>query len=237
MEKDQHTSIKNLINSKYPNLVKNWGDSAQLLSFNQIIELIDLHTKNKDKYIKQMRWDYERALLRVLACNSRFSRMNDAYNDYIQLLNDELTELASSALFNGWESTRKEHGIYLRSCIEDILKEDKYEPDGRETPLIDFELSVRLFHSLKCMNIKTLEQVLEKTEEDFIKNRSFGKRSLKELKEFLGTQKLSLKTNITNDYNKTVILLDFEKIVQEIKANPTLHGIAILRNILIKSSE
>lgn len=40
-------SAKELINKKHPNLVKNWGESAQLLSFNQIITLMEEYKNGK----------------------------------------------------------------------------------------------------------------------------------------------------------------------------------------------
>lgn len=48
---------KEIINDKYPNLVKNWGESAQLLSFKQVIELMDLARKDHEGLlVKFMGW-------------------------------------------------------------------------------------------------------------------------------------------------------------------------------------
>lgn len=39
---DPNYQLKAIINSKYPDLVSNWGESAELLSFNQVIELMKI---------------------------------------------------------------------------------------------------------------------------------------------------------------------------------------------------
>lgn len=44
----------------------------------------------------------------------------DAYKEYVQLLTDELSELAGVAAVHGWKSTRHEKGVELRNKIESI---------------------------------------------------------------------------------------------------------------------
>jgi len=45
---------KEIINEKYPDLVQNWGESAELLSFNQVMELMEIareEERNKERYL------------------------------------------------------------------------------------------------------------------------------------------------------------------------------------------
>jgi len=46
-------SNKDIINERYPDLVQNWGESAELLSFNQVIELMDLARNNKGTIVDE----------------------------------------------------------------------------------------------------------------------------------------------------------------------------------------
>ena len=60
-----------------------------------------------------------------------------------------------------------------------------------ETSIDSLELGVRAYHSLKRAGIDTVEQLINKTEEDMMKVRNLGKKSLEEV-----IQKLhSLKNN------------------------------------------
>jgi DNA-directed RNA polymerase subunit alpha len=54
----------------------------------------------------------------------------------------------------------------------------------------ELELSVRSYNCLKRAGIQTVEELTQKTEEDMMKVRNLGKKSLKEVKEVL--QKLGL---------------------------------------------
>jgi len=46
--------LKKIILNKHPDLVKNWGDSAQLLSFHQILELMMIISDEKDNNIEKL---------------------------------------------------------------------------------------------------------------------------------------------------------------------------------------
>lgn len=47
IKENKMKTFKNIINKTHPDLVKNWGDSAELLSFNQILELMKEASKAK----------------------------------------------------------------------------------------------------------------------------------------------------------------------------------------------
>ncbi len=56
----------------------------------------------------------------------------------------------------------------------------------------ELELSVRSHNCLKSANIKTIADLVQKTEADLLKTKNFGRKSLEEIKEILKTMGLSL---------------------------------------------
>lgn len=61
-----------------------------------------------------------------------------------------------------------------------------------ETPISDFELSVRSRNCLKKMNIHTIGDLLNITETELLSYKNFGETSLVEIKQILGSKGLSL---------------------------------------------
>jgi DNA-directed RNA polymerase subunit alpha len=56
----------------------------------------------------------------------------------------------------------------------------------------ELELSVRSYNCLKNANIRTIRELVQKTEGDMLKTKNFGRKSLNEIKEILATMGLSL---------------------------------------------
>ena len=56
----------------------------------------------------------------------------------------------------------------------------------------ELELSVRSYNCLKNADIKTIGELVTKTESEMLKTKNFGRKSLNEIKEILGTMGLSL---------------------------------------------
>ena len=56
----------------------------------------------------------------------------------------------------------------------------------------ELELSVRALNGVKSMRVKTIGELVQKAEVDFLKLKNFGKKSLNELKEKLGKYHLTL---------------------------------------------
>jgi len=81
-----------------------------------------------------------------------------------------------------------------RAMAEDFMIERKSEETTRnlEKPIEDLDLSVRSYNCLKRAGIHTLGELIEKTEEDMMKVRNLGKKSLKEVKQKLEELNLSL---------------------------------------------
>jgi len=62
-----------------------------------------------------------------------------------------------------------------------------------DTSIVDLDLSVRSFNCLMRANIKTVGDLISKSEEDMMKVRNLGRKSLKEVKEKLEQMSLSLR--------------------------------------------
>jgi DNA-directed RNA polymerase subunit alpha len=61
-----------------------------------------------------------------------------------------------------------------------------------DTPVADFELSVRSRNCLRQMNIRTLGDLLKTTEADLLTYKNFGETSLNEIKAMLSQRSLEL---------------------------------------------
>lgn len=81
-----------------------------------------------------------------------------------------------------------------RQMAEDYMIERKSEESTRnlEKPIEDLDLSVRSYNCLKRAGIHTLGELIDKTEEDMMKVRNLGKKSLKEVKQKLEELGLNL---------------------------------------------
>jgi DNA-directed RNA polymerase subunit alpha len=82
-----------------------------------------------------------------------------------------------------------------------------YSPPGTEdTPLNEhlfrsvdeLELSVRSANCLQNANIQLIGELVQRTEQDMLKTKNFGRKSLKEIKEILSTMGLSLGMKLEN---------------------------------------
>jgi DNA-directed RNA polymerase subunit alpha len=87
--------------------------------------------------------------------------------------------------------------VGLTDTTEEIEITADREEDERsrllETPIEELELSVRSFNCLKRAGINTVGELTEKTDEEMIKVRNLGKKSLEEVKIKLANLGLGLK--------------------------------------------
>jgi DNA-directed RNA polymerase subunit alpha len=65
----------------------------------------------------------------------------------------------------------------------------------------ELELSVRSYNCLKNANIQTIGELVQKTEAEMLKTKNFGRKSLNEIKEILGSMGLSLGMRIDESGN------------------------------------
>ena len=68
---------------------------------------------------------------------------------------------------------------------------DKELMEKLQTPVTDLELSVRSSNCLKEAKIKTIGDLVKKTEMEMLKYRNFGKKSLSEIQKILQDMGLS----------------------------------------------
>ena len=62
----------------------------------------------------------------------------------------------------------------------------------------ELELSVRSYNCLKNANIRTIRELVQKTEAEMLKTKNFGRKSLNEIKEILAGMGLSLGMKLEN---------------------------------------
>ncbi|MCQ2791891.1 MAG: DNA-directed RNA polymerase subunit alpha [Bacilli bacterium] len=77
--------------------------------------------------------------------------------------------------------------------FEEPPVEVKEDNKVNETPIEDLDLSVRSYNCLKRANITTVYELTQKTEDEMMKVRNLGKKSLKEVKEKLASLGLSFR--------------------------------------------
>jgi DNA-directed RNA polymerase subunit alpha len=65
----------------------------------------------------------------------------------------------------------------------------------------ELELSVRSYNCLKNANIQTIGELIQKSENEMLKTKNFGRKSLNEIKEILATMGLSLGMRIDDQGN------------------------------------
>ncbi len=80
--------------------------------------------------------------------------------------------------------------------MEDIIKEGTTEPQnkGQQMMIEDLDLSVRSYNCLKRAGIQTVDELTQKTEDEMMRVRNLGKKSLKEVKDKLIELGLSFKS-------------------------------------------
>ncbi len=72
----------------------------------------------------------------------------------------------------------------------------------------ELELSVRSYNCLKNSDIKSIRDLVQKTESEMLKTKNFGRKSLNEIKDILGTMGLSL--GMRFDEHDNLIRIDTE---------------------------
>lgn len=71
--------------------------------------------------------------------------------------------------------------------------------DLRNKPVDELELTVRTYHCLKNANIQTIGELLARTEWDLLRSKTFGRKSLNEIRKVLSDFGLRLRTRDDDD--------------------------------------
>ncbi len=90
------------------------------------------------------------------------------------------------------EEPEKEEDLEISNELAQLSENFKRSVD-------DLELSVRSYNCLKNANIKTIGELVQKTEQEMLKTKNFGRKSLNEIKEILGGMGLSFGMKLTED--------------------------------------
>jgi DNA-directed RNA polymerase subunit alpha len=79
--------------------------------------------------------------------------------------------------------------------VEPVVPDKKIDERSRilDMPIEELELSVRSYNCLKRASINTVDDLIQRTEEDMIKVRNLGKKSLEEVDAKLSDLGLSLR--------------------------------------------
>jgi DNA-directed RNA polymerase subunit alpha len=126
--------------------------------------------------------DYEKLTLEVWTNGAVSPR--DAVGLAAKLMKDHLQ------IFINLEEEDEEEA---ESAVVEVSDEEKgalYEKLGKSVD--EMELSVRSYNCLKNANIRTIGELVQKTESEMLKTKNFGRKSLNEIKEILATMGLSL---------------------------------------------
>jgi DNA-directed RNA polymerase subunit alpha len=81
----------------------------------------------------------------------------------------------------------------LEESQEEAQEEEEEKDKILEMPIEELDLSVRSYNCLKRAGINTVEELIRKTEEDMMKVRNLGKKSLEEVKQKLDSLSLSFR--------------------------------------------
>ena len=105
----------------------------------------------------------------------------DAVSLSAKLIRDHLNLFIN--LEEGAEPTSEAAGDQPRSGIGN---------ENLDKSVEELELSVRSYNCLKNANIRTIRELVQKTEAEMLKTKNFGRKSLNEIKEILHSMGLSL---------------------------------------------
>jgi DNA-directed RNA polymerase subunit alpha len=127
--------------------------------------------------------DYEKLTVEVWTNGAVSPR--DAVGLGAKLMKDHLQ------IFINIEEDDDEEGIETTPVqVSDEEKGALYEKLGKSVD--EMELSVRSYNCLKNANIRTIGELVQKTESEMLKTKNFGRKSLNEIKEILAGMGLSL---------------------------------------------
>jgi DNA-directed RNA polymerase subunit alpha len=139
--------------------------------------------------------DYDKLIMEVMTDGS--VRPDDAVAYAAKILKDHL------GIFINFE----EEGEIIEAEAEEV--EDKFNENLLRS-VNELELSVRSANCLKNANIKTIADLVQKSEGEMLKTKNFGRKSLNEIKEILTEMGLSFGMKIDNEKLKA-----YEKSLQK----------------------
>ena len=85
-----------------------------------------------------------------------------------------------------------EEGVEPQSEVAGDIPRSGIGNENLDKSVEELELSVRSYNCLRNANIRTIRELVQKTEAEMLKTKNFGRKSLNEIKEILHTMGLSL---------------------------------------------
>src|SRR5437868_11561591 len=89
----------------------------------------------------------------------------------------------------------------METAAADSDRKPEIRNENLNRSVEELELSVRSYNCLKNANIQTIGELVQKTEAEMLKTKNFGRKSLNEIKEILGTMGLGLGMKIDEHGN------------------------------------
>jgi DNA-directed RNA polymerase subunit alpha len=135
--------------------------------------------------------------------NARVGQVTDYDKLIIEVFTDGSVKPADAVAFAA-KILKEQLSIWINF---EETEDTAYAPPGAEdTPLNEhlfrsvdeLELSVRSANCLQNANIQLIGELVQRTEQDMLKTKNFGRKSLKEIKEILSTMGLSLGMKLEN---------------------------------------
>lgn len=130
--------------------------------------------------------DYDRLIMEVWTDGS--ITPEKAVSDAASILMDHLDLFIFVEEKAGSEDSAVSKGMAAESSNENLFKS-----------IDELELSVRAYNCLKNANIKTLADLVQKTEHEMLRTKNFGRKSLNEIKEILSRMGLNFGMRIDVD--------------------------------------
>jgi DNA-directed RNA polymerase subunit alpha len=125
--------------------------------------------------------DYDKLTLEIWTSGSVTA--HDALAMAAKLVKDHMT------IFINFEEAPEEELDFPTTEDERMLEQFNRSVD-------ELELSVRSYNCLKNANIKTIGDLVTKTEAEMLKTKNFGRKSLNEIKDILAEMGMSLGMNV-----------------------------------------
>ena len=190
---DHHLAILNDDADFYMELVieRGRGYEPSELKKDEITEIGVIPVDSNYTPIRSVNWNVENTRVGL---RSDYDRLILDVETDGSMSADEATSLAAKVLM--------EHLDLFVSMTDEVNDIDIMveKPEGKKEKVLEMtveelDLSVRSFNCLKRAGINTVDELTEKTEDEMMKVRNLGKKSLEEVQEKLAELGLSLKEN------------------------------------------
>ncbi len=161
--------------------------------------------KNEDQPVDTIAIDYDKLVMEIWTDGS--ITPEKAVSQAAGILNEHLSLFS----MNG-EPDIEEEAATISEEVEDvmptresIMSDDFYEEEPMEVNVAllknveELELSVRSYNCLKNANILTLADLVQKTEQEMLRTKNFGRKSLNEIKEIIQSMGLNFNMRVDVD--------------------------------------